>query len=402
VIDNEEKSFNDLLNKAQQDLDALKAFDYDGELAGLNAKLDDAVKKFSPGDHEEYMSPNLDDGTVIFKYKDTLLYNGTVENGYYKEGVMMKKEEGGKCIYKGNFSNEGGVEAFTGIYMTAKQPNTLVAIKGRLTKEEVEGFLCYTDENGEMTKVYYGKMKSGNSVAESMLINLVKKHIIYTQIKDDKPSVYNWEIGKHLVCTESENTIALYYLGDDLIYYGRLVKNEEKFEFVGRGLIIHKNNNFYMGNCEGSKRHGEGKFYILTDDSDVYYLIEGEFNDLEVKDAKIHKFNAKDDKSTLLFEGHINGTHYNGTYHFSDKEFFKGEMENWQKKKGVYHYESGMEFEGEWEDDKIKRGKRLNKEEIEEKKKEEDKEKVEEKLEEHDKKAEEEAVGEPAEGTVGE
>jgi hypothetical protein len=357
MISTENEGFNELLQKAQLDCINIKEkFNYEEELKSLYAKTEEEIKKHNAEESEEFTCP-LDDGTTIFKYKDSLLFYGKIEKDYYKEGVLMKKEAKGTGLYKGTFSNENEIESFDGVYIANKEPSSLYAIIGKICNDEVDGMLCYTDENGEINKLYFGKMKKGNPIGENVTITINKKQIILTEIKDDKQTIYHWESGKQFI-TFNEEITAIFSITDELIYMGKLAKNENLYEYSGHGIIIHKNNNYYIGNVQEGKRFGEGKFYVITEEPGLYYLIEGQFDDLKVHTATVTKY-MKDEQAVKLFAGEIDGNIYIGKYSFSEKEYFDGEIENWQKKKGVYHYENGTKFEGTWEDDKVRKGRRI-------------------------------------------
>jgi hypothetical protein len=364
LMEEKENSFSDLLTKAANDYKRLGEFNHEQIIKDLEALRDD-TKKNQPDenpDEDEYMSPPLEDGNKVFSYKDNIIFHGKFENDFYKEGTLIRQDpDKERTVYKGHFSNENNIETFNGIYLAPRKPNALYAIIGKSTKEEADGLLCYTDENGNLGKCFYGKFKGGKPEGDHILINSTQDHIKLTLVEGESSIDYNWKLKEYLVTIHKDDIESLYYKQEaELIYKGKLHKAEDKYEFNGEGTIIYNNNFFYNGLFEKNVRHGKGESYVLGS-NDTYYIIRGEFDNDNVKDAKITK-HIKDQEPIVVFKGVITGNIYNGEYIYSEKERFEGEIKDWQKVKGVYFYEDDSRFEGEWENDKKKKGTLIDKE----------------------------------------
>ncbi len=266
-----------------------------------------------------------------YNYKDEIVYWGEFADGFYKSGILMRKEGEDYNIYYGHFELDGNVQKFEGLFLPGKLG---IIIYGTIIKNEITGIVLYHKDD-RIEKIYKGKLVNNKKEGDNVIINFEDLTLV-----SEGSEMYTYFTKKQL----THNGVDVFRLLKKSIY----LKKDQK------DIIYYENNNIYEGSVdENYNRKGLGKYHIFNDN----IAITGNFDVDNVEDAKVTN---KD--NFVVFEGKFADNKMSeGIFHFSEKERFNGTYENGKKKRGKYFYPNGTTYEGEWYDDrKIGTGKHTN------------------------------------------
>jgi hypothetical protein len=361
IKNHEEKFVKENFGNIKSDLERIIFESFEKESEELEKKIKETKESHPPKDEQETKEYLYQaDGKTTFSFNDIIDFYGSLRDGYYDQGVLLKKEGEKINIYNGKFHNENNIEGFEGIYLTKKEANKICSILGTVCNNEISGCIAYTNDNNEINRLFYGKLVNNNPVGNHITVKFnedktVSQIVFIKQESEDKTTEFNWVLGKYLISLAEEALKAIYYTNDEFLYKGDLAKNEDKYELTGEGILLYQNNHFYEGPLVANEKQGRGVFYNVHDGHRL--KITGVFEgDLHIKDVEVMKTTKDNPEGVLLFTGVLKDKRYVGNYRFGGVERFVGSIENGQKIKGCYTYPDGMEFEGEWENDKKKSG----------------------------------------------
>ena len=371
----EEKEIIDNFSNLNKHINELEKFKYE-EFMNL---INEEEKKYKINNIDEEFVEIDEDDKGFYKYKDDILYMGKFIDGYYDEGILLKKENNEQNLYIGKFSYDENYFKFKGLFFNITN-NTVIfgEINNKTSNENakpeidsnnnsqfndynIKGFVFSKFENN--ITIYYGSIQnniqSGPSITKQ--INHMNNNI------ENKENTHITEVYKVFLKDKEE----FVYVNNKLLSFDNkfIFNKNDNFIFIQnkhdnvtdnryKGKIFYDDCSIYIGNTDQEfNRIGEGEYHIFNDEN---LIIKGEFNIDKISKAKVYPNSKPND---IIFEGEfINNVISEGVYKFSEKEYFDGSFKDGMKHIGTYYYPNGSNYKGEWENDKrIGKGVYINK-----------------------------------------
>jgi hypothetical protein len=316
---NDTQAYVDEINKIKAEAEKLHGFThshYKNILDNLTKTHETELKENTSGDFSK-----IDDKNVgYYNYKNEIIFYGEFTDGFYKDGILMRKEGEDFNIYFGHFELVENTQKFNGIFLPGKGG---ICVLGSIVKDEVDGIVLFLKDD-KIEQINKGKLVGNKKEGDNITIRI------------DDSTLFSSNF--------------TYYLKRQLIHNGeivfRLLKDNIYLKSEGKDMIYYNNNkSIYVGSIdENYNRKGEGVYHIISEN----ITVTGKFDGDSIADAVVTN---KD--NFVIFKGKFTDNMMSeGVYHFSEKERFEGTFEQGKKKKGIYYYSNDTTYEGEWTDDK--------------------------------------------------